>query len=54
MRTLARNMTLLMQSIVLGKEKYGLPEKNGSARTSSGKMLMNWQLVASLPVRAGV
>ncbi|WP_405381079.1 flavodoxin family protein [Phascolarctobacterium sp.] len=27
MRTLARNMTFLMQSIALGKEKYGLPEK---------------------------
>ena len=27
MRTLARNMTFLMKSIVLGKEKYGLPEK---------------------------
>ena len=27
MRTLARNMTFLMRSIELGKEKYGLPEK---------------------------
>ena len=27
MRTLARNMTFLMQSIALGKEKFGLPEK---------------------------
>ena len=27
MRTLARNMTFLMKSIELGKEKYGLPEK---------------------------
>ena len=27
MRTLARNMAFLMQSIALGKEKYGLPEK---------------------------
>jgi len=26
MRTLARNMTFLMRSIELGKEKYGLPE----------------------------
>jgi hypothetical protein len=26
-RTLARNMTFLMKSIALGKEKYGLPEK---------------------------
>ena len=27
MRTLARNMTFLMKSISLGKEKYGLPKK---------------------------
>ena len=27
MRTLARNMTFLMKGIALGKEKYGLPEK---------------------------
>ena len=27
MRTLARNMTFLMRSIELGKEKYGLPER---------------------------
>lgn len=27
MRTLARNMTFLMKSIALGKEKYGLPSK---------------------------
>lgn len=27
MRTLARNMTFLMKSIALGKEKYGIPEK---------------------------
>lgn len=27
MRTLARNMVFLMNSIALGKEKYGLPEK---------------------------
>jgi len=27
MRTLARNMTFLMKSIALGKERYGLPEK---------------------------
>ena len=26
-RTLAKNMTVLMKSIALGKEKYGLPEK---------------------------
>ena len=28
MRTLARNMTFLMKSIALGKEAYGLPEKD--------------------------
>ena len=27
MRALARNMTFLMKSIALGREKYGLPEK---------------------------
>ncbi len=27
MRTLAKNMTFLMKSIALGKERYGLPEK---------------------------
>ena len=27
MRTLANNMTFLMKSIALGKEAYGLPEK---------------------------
>ena len=27
MRTLARNMTFLMKSITLGKDKFGLPEK---------------------------
>lgn len=27
MRTLARNMSFLMKSIALGKEKYGLPQK---------------------------
>ena len=27
MRTLARNMSFLLKSIALGKEKYGLPEK---------------------------
>lgn len=27
MRTLARNMTFLMKSIALGKEKYGLPKR---------------------------
>lgn len=33
MRTLARNMTFLMKSIALGKEKYGLPEKETPKRT---------------------
>ena len=34
MRTLARNMTFLMKSIALGKEKYGLPEKEERKSTS--------------------
>ena len=34
MRTLARNMTFLLKSIALGKEKYGLPEKEEAQRTS--------------------
>lgn len=34
MRTLARNMTFLMRSIELGKEKYGLPEREVSQRTN--------------------
>ena len=34
MRTLARNMTFLMKSIVLGKEKYGLPEKEKAQHTN--------------------
>lgn len=34
MRVLARNMTFLMQSIALGKEKYGLPEKEAFVRTN--------------------
>ena len=34
MRTLARNMTFLMHSIALGKEKYGLPEKETPVRTN--------------------
>jgi len=33
MRTLARNMTFLMRSIELGKEKYGLPEREPFQRT---------------------
>ena len=34
MRTLARNMSFLMKSIALGKEKYGLPEKEVHAWTN--------------------
>lgn len=34
MRTLARNMSFLMKSIALGKEKYGLPEKESFERTN--------------------
>ena len=34
MRTLARNMTFLMRSIELGKEKYGLPEQEVFQRTN--------------------
>ncbi|MCI8560058.1 MAG: flavodoxin family protein [Dorea sp.] len=34
MRTLARNMAFLMKSISLGKEKYGLPEKEEKVSTS--------------------
>ncbi len=33
MRILARNMTFLMKSIELGKEKYGLPEKEAPIKT---------------------
>ena len=33
MRVLARNMTFLMKSIALGKEKFGLPEKEDRAWT---------------------
>lgn len=33
MRTLARNMVFLMKSIALGKEKFGLPEKEEFCRT---------------------
>lgn len=33
MRTLARNMSFLMKSIALGKEKYGLPKKEEPLRT---------------------
>lgn len=34
MRTLANNMVFLMKSIQLGKEKFGLPQKEIPARTS--------------------
>lgn len=34
MRTLARNMSFLMKSIALGKEKYGLPEKEQQTPTN--------------------
>lgn len=34
MRTLARNMAFLMKSIALGREKYGLPEKEPFQRTN--------------------
>ena len=34
MRTLARNMSFLMKSIALGKEKYGLPEAEAKVATN--------------------
>ena len=34
MRTLARNMAFLMKSIALGKEKFGLPEKETPVKTN--------------------
>ena len=34
MRTLARNMSFLIKSIALGKEKYGLPEKESPVHTN--------------------
>ena len=34
MRTLAKNMIFLMKSIALGKEQFGLPEKEQGIRTS--------------------
>ena len=34
MRTLARNMSFLMKSIALGKEKYGLPEREPGVYTN--------------------
>jgi len=33
MRTLGRNMSFLIKSIALGKEKYGLPEKEPRVST---------------------
>ncbi len=34
MRVLARNMSFLMKSISLGKEKYGMPEKEAGVYTN--------------------
>lgn len=34
MRTLARNMVFLMKAIALGREKYGLPEKEAFEPTN--------------------
>lgn len=34
MRTLARNMSFLMKSIALGKERYGIPQKEEMRRTN--------------------
>ena len=34
MRTLAKNMSFLMKSIALGKEQFGLPEKEAPQRTN--------------------
>lgn len=34
MRTLAKNMTFLIKSFALGKEKFGLPEKEHPVQTS--------------------
>ena len=34
MRILARNMTFLMKSIALGKEAYGLPEREPGIATN--------------------
>ena len=34
MRTLAKNMIFLMKSIALGKEQFGLPEKEAPQRTN--------------------
>ena len=35
MRTLARNMTFLMKSIALGKERYGLPEREAEPQRTN-------------------
>lgn len=54
MRTLARNMTFLMRSIALGKEKYGCPKENplfapissefcASKKTTAGWSFLVWQ-----------
>ena len=34
MRTLARNMSFLMKSIALGREKYGLPQREKGVSTN--------------------
>ena len=34
MRTLAKNMTFLMKSIALGREKYGIPEREAGPMTN--------------------
>ena len=34
MRTLARNMAFLMKSIALGKERFGVPEREEFQRTN--------------------
>jgi hypothetical protein len=34
MRTLAKNMTFLMKSIALGKEQFGLPEREARKSTN--------------------
>lgn len=34
MRTLGKNMAFLVKSIALGKEKYGLPEKEAKVATN--------------------
>ena len=34
MRTLARNMAFLMKAIALGKEQYGVPEREPFQRTN--------------------